>query len=106
MTIDELERLVTFFDEIDSEFYFTYSDYQNANKKDKIRAERNLRQIIDRADSKVQRNTEIYNLYTGGENATAYDRACVYEDFRNFGSFRKNISEIQAILKEEIKKLS
>jgi hypothetical protein len=49
---------------------------------------------------------EIYNRYTGGEDATPYARACTYEDFKSYSFFRGNIAQILEIINEEIKKLS
>lgn len=107
MTLEEWNNLAIFFDEIDSEFYFAYSDYKNgSNQKKRDEAERRVRQSIDRADRKVKMHIEIYNLYTGGENVSDYARACAYEDFRSYSFFRKNISEIQTHIKEQIKILS
>ncbi|PWB25427.1 hypothetical protein [Flavobacterium sp. HTF] len=107
MTIEEWNNLDTFFDEIDSEFYFAYSDYKNgSNQKKRAEAERIIRQVVDRADRKVKQHIEIYNQYTGGENATPYARVCAYEDFKSYSFFRGNISQIRGIIKDEIKKLS
>ncbi len=107
MTIEEWNNIAAFFDEIDSEFYFAYSDYKNgSNQKKRDEAERRVRQVIDRADQKVKMHMEIYNRYTGGDDATPYARACAYEDFRSYSFFRGNINQIRDIIKEEIKKLS
>lgn len=107
MTLEEWNKLHAFFEDIDSEFYFAYSDYKNgSNKKLRGEAERKLRQVIDRADQKVRMNIEIYNRYTGGEGATPYARACAYEDFKSYSFFRGNIGQIREIIQEEIKKLS
>jgi hypothetical protein len=107
MTLEEWNKLVVFFDNIDSEFYFAYSDYKNgSNQKLRAEAEKRVRQVIDRADLKVKMHLEIYNRYTGGEDATPYARACTYEDFKSYSFFRGNIAQILEIINEEIKKLS
>lgn len=107
MTIEVWNKLETFFDEIDSDFYFAYSNYKNgSNQKIRNEAERRVRQVIDRADHKIKIHKEVYNRYTGGEDATPYARACAYEDFKSYSFFRGNINKIREIIKEEIKKLS
>ena len=107
MTIEEWEKIANAFYEIDSEFLFAYSDYNNAsNKKDRDKTLRKVYEIIDTADKQIRNHSEVYNLYTGGDNVTAYGRSNAYEDFRTLRYFSSNLNKLQILIKEKVQELS
>jgi hypothetical protein len=81
--------------EIRSEFLLAYPIYKNGkNKAIRKEAEYKIDNVISTADYLVQKNWEVYELFTGGPNVSDYSRAVIYDEFTRPNYFGGDITKL------------
>ncbi|KFF16998.1 hypothetical protein [Chryseobacterium sp. JM1] len=102
MEKSELENNYETLIKILNDFDDVYYDYKNANTKNKRSIESRLNFLIRRAENLITENDIFYNIITGGDDRTDYERVISLEETFTLRYFSNDMSKILADLKKYI----
>lgn len=94
MKKSELENKYEALDKILNDFDDAYYDYKNANTKNKKSIETRLNFLIRRAENLINENEIFYNIITGGNDRTDFERIISLEETFTLRYFSNDMSKI------------
>ncbi|MGE8553994.1 MAG: hypothetical protein ACN6OB_08660 [Chryseobacterium jejuense] len=99
----ELENIHKILSDCLYEFRIGYSDYKNgSNAKIRKEGERKMDSSISLAERWILNNREIYEIASGGNNRSEFDRAIYIEETFRINYFSRDMEEILKELKKII----
>ncbi|PSR54139.1 hypothetical protein AHMF7605_11715 [Adhaeribacter arboris] len=103
MTKEQWQELYKNLDAIYSEYSTAYYKYEKGkNKQIRASGERDVDSLLNKANFYIKKNTEVYNLLTGGENNTDTGRIYNYDDFIKSWHFQGALADFLDVIKEKI----
>jgi hypothetical protein len=103
MNKEDYEKLHERLSKIQDDFHFQYSDMKNGkNKSIRDRAEKDMRHTMSLAETWIRKYPNAFDLMTS-PNATDFDKAIVWDEFRSSTWFKTDMSELLNKLKDKIK---
>jgi hypothetical protein len=107
MTKEQWQNLYDILSRIHSDFLIAYSTYKvGRNKKVRADAERQIDNAISLADYHIRKHSEAFELLTGGDNSTDFDRAIIYDEFLLARYFGQDMGDFLKKIKVKIESMS
>ena len=105
MNKEEWRRLYEILNQIHSDFYTAYHEYDKGkNKKIRKAGERRVEDAIFHADHHICKNIEAYKLLTG-DDGSDYSRAIIYDEFRQPRYFGRDLGGFLKLIQTKINSL-
>jgi len=102
MNKEEWQKLYETLNQIHSDFYTAYHEYDKGkNKKIREAGGRRVDNAIFLADHQICKNIEAYKLLTG-EDGSDYSRAIIFDEFRQPRYFGRDLGEFLKLIQTKI----